>query len=240
MDLHGYTHVPGIGRNDLCLIRVVNGQTDHIGPGLSPSDFDGWYPGRVTQIGPTTELPQRVRAVFSTRRITQHPNLRMRILDNQEPPFAYEVRPLYRLQGITKHNGFEVGSPCVIHIGNFVEDDELCENPGLKPANIRRMVPPDLRGLWHGRVIQITGAYTQGDETFYRIAAAIEDNAITLHDLDTVRRWAGVEPPMRYVVWPNNMATAIAASATQGWNDFRRAARDGWRGLMEDLGVNDG
>ena len=242
----GTTHVEYMGPGDLCFIRVLgtDGSMDVI-RGPSPEDFEGWYKGRVDAVEVRDSPPLSICAHFTDKRLKESDDRGMRALKGKEPPFAYEVRPRWRLQGLTGDNTLTVGEACVIQIADFDVDDALCENPGLNVDSIRRLFPTTLKGIWHGRIIQMTtSGYEVDGGRIYPVAAVIDDRRIAEHENARVRLWAGKEPPVRYNVYPEDFSTRSARTVDQGlrdvkrwWGGVRVAVAKEWEELRKDLGL---
>lgn len=195
----GTTHVPDMAPGELCLITIKpNGNLDVL-RGPSPQDFNGEYMGVIREVDYSGNVP-RIRAVFADPRITKS-GIEIAKFDDREPPFSYTVQPRFRIQGVTNYNAFELGQPCVIQISDWDAKPHLLENPGMRPDEVRRLMPRELTGLWRGRVIfAMTTGYDVEGGKLYTIAAVLDDDRVTNHEDESVRRWAGLEVPVRYVV----------------------------------------
>lgn len=217
----GITYTPNMGVGDLCEIRIIQKQnTDLIGgPGqIAPSDFSGWYPGEVTATDTTQELPRGVSAVFSCTTITIRDGIEVESL-GKDPPFRYEVRPLYRMLGTTDEVApFQEGDLCIIEIGDFMQYAGLCQNPGLKVHAVRRIFPGELQGFWRGRILQV--GHKEEGSLDYPIAAVIEDPTLQGNRSAKIRRWNNVEPPVRYTVRHQTINNRASMLLRRTWKDI--------------------
>ncbi len=230
----GECHVPQMAPRDLCLIEVLrNDRCQVIGP-ISPDDFEGNFKGVVRAVNPAGST-YGVTAAFADPRITQHRRQRIAVFDDREPPFPYRVTPRYRMQGMTTHDAFELGDACLILIGTFPTDGALCKNPGMSPEEIRLCCPPSLMGTWKGRIIQpMRTGYPLGASTYYSVAAVLDDERLSDHADSRVSDWMGLEPPMRYQVWKDDLTAHSALAIADGWNALQRFATEGWQALREE------
>ncbi len=237
----GRTHVPHMAPRELCLIRVLpNGAKDVI-EGLSPQDFDGWRRGIVDIVDPYGDPPFHIRARFRDARIVGSSDPKVRACNGKEPPFPYEVRPRWRFQGLTQAEGFDVGDTCLIQIGDFADEDQLCDNREMTVREVRKIFPTALRGLWRGRVIQVSSQEVEiGDEIAYPIAVVLEDPRIAEHEDPVVRAWAGFEPPVRYNAHPKSVSFQLERhlqEVSRWWSAARTGVLEGWDKFRNDHGL---
>ncbi len=230
----GRTPISNMYVGDLCEMRIIRRNVDIL-RGPTYEDFgEEWYRGEVSEMGDNSLSPQPVRAFFADDRIDRHSNEGVRRLTHKEPPFEYEVRPLYRMQGLTTHADFRVGDVCVIQIGDFDMDPTLCLNHGLPAFEILRLFPADsFKGFWRGRVIQVSESMFEIGGIMCHPIAVVLDDARLLQQSQLVKDWNGHEPPVKYTVHPDNTLTKATLLATHGLKFLGKRVRD----IKNELGL---
>ena len=223
----GRTSVSDMSVGQMCQIRIRRKNIDILS-GPTYEDFgEEWYRGEVSEMGDSRLSPQPVRAFFADERIEEHKEKKIRNLAGQEPPFEYEVRPLYRMQGLTTYGEFCVGDICVIYIGDFDIHPTLCLNHGMPTFEILRLFPAEsFKGFWRGRVIQVsTSLYETDGMMCHPIAVVLEDVQLLKHP-PSIKDWYGHEPPVKYHVHPQDVRTRATMLGRQGLNLLMEKIRD--------------
>lgn len=230
----GRTHISPMFVGDLCEIRIIRRNVDVLN-GPTHEDFgDEWYRGEVSEMGDARLSPQPVRAFFADDRIDGHSNKGVQKLTHKEPPFEYEVRPLYRMQGVTTHRNFHVGDTCIIEIGNFATDPARLMNPGLPTLEILRLFPAEsFKGIWRGRVIQVSESIFETAGVMCRPIAVIFDDPRIVEKSQLVKDWYGHEPPVKYQVHPEDARIKAMMLATKGLRLLGKTVKD----LRTNLGI---
>ncbi|MBI2473113.1 hypothetical protein HYV70_00970 [Candidatus Uhrbacteria bacterium] len=231
----GRTNISKMSVGGMCEIRIIRRNVDVLsGPTYDDFGGDTWYRGEVSEMGDARLSPQPIRAFFTDDRIDGHKNEGVRKLSHKEPPFEYEVRPLYRMQGVTTHGNFHVGDVCLIEIGSFDTDPTLCLNQNLPTWEILRLFPAgSFKGIWRGRVIQVSEAMFENAGVMCRPIAVVLDDPRILESSQHLKDWHGHEPPVKYEVHPETAMTKAALLASKGIGLIKRTVND----LRTNLGV---
>lgn len=226
---------------DLCFIEVVNDpRIDSLDP-ESPEDFAGSFKGMITAVDERqiSDVPYGVRAVFDDPRIRQDQRSYISWYHGHEPPFPYRVSPRYRMQGITLEPGMKTDDPCFILVGDFHDENDLCQNPSLSPAEIRDLCSKQFVGKWFGRVVQsVSNGYQISGATYYPVAATLADPAI--QDDPLLADWVARELPMKYLVVPSIFSIAgpvylerLVRAGTRFTHQGLRALEREWQALTK-------
>jgi hypothetical protein len=230
--LRGNALMTGMRISQMVEVQVCTLGTTDVIRGPSPQDFGNtWYRARLTGIGTNG----RVRAKFADPRITKHEDQGVSHFDDRQPPFRYMVRPLIRFMGTTGHISLQVGEPCVILIDDFRGKPETCANSPLGRDEILRLCPEELRGLWRGRVVQVSLPFEGPDGRMCSVSAVLNDDNLRESGDELVRYWDGKELPFSHQVWPSGALSDGVAALSQGWRTLRGAAGARWEELREQL-----
>jgi hypothetical protein len=138
------------------------------------------------------------------------------------------------MQGVTTHGNFHVGDICVIEIGNFDTDPKLILNQSLSPLEIFRLFPAtSFKGIWRGRVIQVSESMFETEGVMCRPIAVIFDDPRIIENSPWVKDWNGHEPPVKYQVHPEDVRIKAMMLATKGLRFLGKTVKD----LRTNLGV---
>ncbi|HAU65956.1 TPA: hypothetical protein DCW61_01270 [Candidatus Uhrbacteria bacterium] len=230
----GRTHMSHMSVGDFCRIKIIRRNVDVL-KGPTYEDFnDEWYRGEVSEMGNARLFPQPIRAFFADDRIDGHKNEGVQKLSHKEPPFEYEVRPLYRMQGVTTHGNFHVDDICIIKIGDFDTDPKLLLNDGLPALEILRLFPAEsFKGIWRGRVIQVSESMFKTEGVMCHPIAVVFDDPRIVESSQLVKDWCGHEPPVKYQVDPEDVRIKTVILATKGLKFLGKTVKD----LRTNLGI---